>query len=67
MLEQGGREEKRVLIHERLHDGRVGGCGTTPELLPHGKVMRVSSGSRSKRCIITLRRVGEGILAWILA
>jgi hypothetical protein len=30
------------LIHERLNDVRVGGCGNTPELLPLGKVMPVN-------------------------
>jgi hypothetical protein len=27
---EGGRKEKHELIDERLNDGRVGGCGTTP-------------------------------------
>jgi hypothetical protein len=44
------RKKKHVLIHERLNDERVGGCGITPELQSLGKMMRASSGTRCKRC-----------------
>jgi hypothetical protein len=56
---KGGREKKHVLINERLNDARVCGRGTTPELLPLGKMMRASSGNRCKRCI-TLKRGRRG-------
>jgi hypothetical protein len=56
--QDGGWEEKSVLIHERLDNGGVGGFGTTPDLLL-GKVMRAHSGSCCKRCTITLTRRGR--------
>jgi hypothetical protein len=52
-MAEGGRKEKHVLIHERLNDRRVGSCGTTPELF--GKIIRVSSGNRCKKCITLIR------------
>jgi hypothetical protein len=52
---KGSGEEKHVLVNQGLDNGRVGRSGTTTELLPLSKVMRLSSGSHCKRCI-TLRR-----------
>jgi hypothetical protein len=52
---EGGRKEKLIMVNERLDDGRVGRGRATTELLPFGKVMRPSSGNRSKRCITLIR------------
>ena len=52
---KGGGKEKHILVTQRLDDGRVSRGRATTELLPIGKVMRASSGSRCKRCITLIR------------
>jgi hypothetical protein len=51
---EGGRKENHILVNKGLDDRRVSRCGATTELLPLGKVMRVSSGNRC-RCITLMR------------